>query len=211
MSAKRRNQPTIKQLESCLQNLNSFDKPKLELEQYSTPPHIAALVLNTIHSTYGDIEGKFVCDLGCGTGRLSVGSLMCDAAMVFGFDIDRSALELALQNVNNTFGDDDVTVSKVYGCCERFNFIQADIVSDDSDAPWESMSKKFDTIIMNPPFGTKQKQGLDISFLKRAINLAENVVYSLHKTSTRAVSFIIQFLSCIIIHQKTLKTSIQPS
>lgn len=191
MSAKRRNQPTIKQLESCLQNLNDFDEPKLELEQYATPPHIAALVLNTIHSTYDDLEGKFVCDLGCGTGRLSVGSLMCNAAMVFGFDVDRSALELALQNVNGAFGDgdDENTASKIYECCERFNFIQADIVSGSSDAPWESMNKKFDTIIMNPPFGTKQKQGLDISFLKRAINLAENVVYSLHKTSTRAVSY----------------------
>lgn len=209
MFNKRRNHPTIKQLESCLQNLNDFSKPKVELEQYATPPHIAALVLNTIHCTYNDLEGKFVCDLGCGTGRLSVGSLLCNANMVFGFDIDRNALELALQNINDTFcdteddedsgsiaSDSDNLKSKVYECCERFNFIQADIVSDCSDALWESMAKKFDTVIMNPPFGTKQKKGLDVSFLKRGINLAENVVYSLHKTSTRGVSYMI---ICLLI------------
>lgn len=45
--------------------------------------------------------------------------------------------------------------------------------------------KKFDTILMNPPFGTKHNAGMDIKFLLSAINLARNAVYSLHKTSTR--------------------------
>lgn len=193
---------TIKELESWLDRTKSFVQAKLEYEQYATPPHIAALVLNTIQSTYNDLEGKFVCDLGCGTGRLSVGSLLCNANMVFGVDIDRDALGLALQNINDTFcdtcedeefdssTDDNGKLNyKAYEYCERFNFIQADIVSESSDTLWESMAKKFDTVIMNPPFGTKHKQGLDMAFLKRAINLAENVVYSLHKTSTRGVSY----------------------
>jgi len=44
--------------------------------------------------------------------------------------------------------------------------------------------KAFDTVIMNPPFGTRKK-GADLIFLKMAISLATRAVYSLHKTSTR--------------------------
>ena len=45
--------------------------------------------------------------------------------------------------------------------------------------------KYFDTVIMNPPFGTKHNAGTDIKFLEIATKLASNTVYSLHKTSTR--------------------------
>lgn len=45
--------------------------------------------------------------------------------------------------------------------------------------------KMFDTIIMNPPFGTKHNAGMDVQFLKQAFKMSKNTVYSLHKTSTR--------------------------
>lgn len=45
--------------------------------------------------------------------------------------------------------------------------------------------KTFDTVLMNPPFGTKNNAGIDMKFLMSAFNLARNAVYSLHKTSTR--------------------------
>lgn len=41
-----------------------------------------------------------------------------------------------------------------------------------------------DTVIMNPPFGTRQK-GVDMEFLRAAFKLSRHSVYSLHKTSTR--------------------------
>jgi hypothetical protein len=44
----------------------------------------------------------------------------------------------------------------------------------------------FDTILMNPPFGTRNT-GIDSQFLIKAMSNAK-VVYSLHKTSTRDVS-----------------------
>lgn len=44
---------------------------------------------------------------------------------------------------------------------------------------------KFDTVLMNPPFGTKQNNGIDIKFLRVGLNLAKNSLYSLHKTTTR--------------------------
>lgn len=46
-------------------------------------------------------------------------------------------------------------------------------------------SKMVDTVITNPPFGTKNNEGIDVQFLKTAIRLAKRSVYSFHKTSTR--------------------------
>ena len=43
----------------------------------------------------------------------------------------------------------------------------------------------FDTVIMNPPFGTKHNKGLDTLFVKRGLDMAKTAVYSLHKTATR--------------------------
>lgn len=42
-----------------------------------------------------------------------------------------------------------------------------------------------DTVITNPPFGTKQNAGMDVQFLRTAVRLARRAVYSFHKTSTR--------------------------
>jgi predicted RNA methylase len=42
-----------------------------------------------------------------------------------------------------------------------------------------------DTVITNPPFGTKNNEGIDVQFLRTAIRLARSAVYSFHKTSTR--------------------------
>ena len=42
-----------------------------------------------------------------------------------------------------------------------------------------------DTVVMNPPFGTKRR-GADLDFLRAAAACATRAVYSLHKSSTRA-------------------------
>lgn len=47
------------------------------------------------------------------------------------------------------------------------------------------MGKKFDTIILNPPFGTKNNAGMDMKFLEAAVSITNGAIYSLHKTSTR--------------------------
>ncbi|AQK80520.1 S-adenosyl-L-methionine-dependent methyltransferase superfamily protein [Zea mays] len=41
-----------------------------------------------------------------------------------------------------------------------------------------------DTVVMNPPFGTR-RNGADMEFLSMALQVASQAVYSLHKTSTR--------------------------
>lgn len=63
----------------------------------------------------------------------------------------------------------------------RVDFVQCDVLSDLEGDLWH---KAFDTVLLNPPFGTKKNSGTDMKFLKIAIHLG-NVVYSLHKTSTR--------------------------
>lgn len=186
-SNKRLNKVSIKNLECYLQDIEDFDEPKINLEQYATPPHIASVMLNIIDQNYDDLNGKFVADLGCGTGRLLIGSLLCGSSMSIGIDVDRVALEIALQNLKDLFSDDeDADIGQIYNNCDGFNLIQADLgsVSDDEGI---LTGFKFDTVIMNPPFGTRQNN-LDMIFLKRAISLTNGVVYSLHKTSTRDVS-----------------------
>lgn len=191
---------SLKQLECRLQDIDDFERPKIELEQYATPPHIAATLINTIDSTYDHLRDKYVADLGCGTGRLAIGSVFSGAAQVVGYDIDKSAIDCAIQNVSELFGDDDddesfeegdgqssekrsQTILNAYKGCRSVNFVLADIRSLGG-----CDSKRFDTVIMNPPFGTKQNQGLDIIFLEQAIRMCAGFVYSLHKTSTRDVS-----------------------
>lgn len=62
--------------------------------------------------------------------------------------------------------------------------VNCDVVADLSSetSKWR---KAFDSVLMNPPFGTKKNVGIDMKFLMSAFNLARTAVYSLHKTSTR--------------------------
>ncbi|XP_072300524.1 rRNA N(6)-adenosine-methyltransferase METTL5 [Eucyclogobius newberryi] len=158
----------LKELESCLQQVETFESPKVLFEQYPTSPHIAACMLYTIHNTFDDIEGKLVADLGCGCGVLSIGATVLEAGFCVGFDIDNEALEIFRRNA------------------EEFDISNLDLIQCDlCTLEVEAYSSKFDTVIMNPPFGTKHNQGIDMKFLKTALMLAKNTVYSLHKTSTR--------------------------
>ncbi|XP_032968000.1 rRNA N6-adenosine-methyltransferase METTL5 isoform X1 [Rhinolophus ferrumequinum] len=157
----------LKELESRLQQVDGFEKPKLLLEQYPTRPHIAACMLYTIHNTYDDIENKVVADLGCGCGVLSIGTAMLGAGLCVGFDIDEDALEIFNRNV------------------EEFELTNVDMVQCDVSLLSNRISKSFDTVIMNPPFGTKNNKGTDMAFLKTALEMARTAVYSLHKSSTR--------------------------
>lgn len=146
----------FKQLESELTKLSSFLKPKVDLEQYPTSPDVAIRVL-MIANEYGDIKNKVVVDLGCGCGVLSYAAYLFDCFLNVMVDIDQEALELARKNVE--FGE--------FFLCDALKF---DYVAD--------------TVIMNPPFGTRNK-GVDIKFIEKALEIAP-IVYSMHKTTTRS-------------------------
>ncbi|XP_076327439.1 methyltransferase like 5 isoform X2 [Tachypleus tridentatus] len=158
----------LKELESYLQGLEVFKSPKVKLEQYPTSPHIAARMLHTIDTRYKDLDGCTVADLGCGCGVLAIGASLLGASMCFGIDIDKDALDISYQNY-----------------CEyelkNLELIQMDVTK----MPGTQWNQLFDTVIMNPPFGTKQNRGIDMLFLKTGLNMATRAVYSLHKTATR--------------------------
>lgn len=153
-------------LEQYLQDIEPFDSPKVKLEQYMTPPHIAACILHTIQSSFADIEDKTVADLGCGSGMLLTGALLLDAAFCSGFDVDPDALRICAKNVH------------------EFEFTSYDLLACDLTKLDHRFHNLYDTVVMNPPFGTSTK-GMDVEFLKCAINMSSGSVYSLHKTSTR--------------------------
>lgn len=160
----------LKHLEQQLQSMNGFEKPKILLEQYVTPVHLASHMLYTIQSQYGDLEGKSVADLGCGCGMLSIGAGILNASLVTGFEIDLDAMDIYIENR------------------EMYDLNNIDVICCDIIKQHELMKnfyKKFDTVILNPPFGTKHNAGTDVKFLEIALSLSSGSVYSLHKTSTR--------------------------
>ncbi|XP_044426870.1 rRNA N6-adenosine-methyltransferase METTL5 isoform X4 [Triticum aestivum] len=176
----------LKQLEGLLGGLTQFSDPKVELEQYATGPHIASRMLYTAENSFDNIAGKVVADFGCGCGTLAVASALLDAEHVAGIDIDLQSLELAQENATDLELDIDL--------------IQCDI---------KNLNLKgllVDTVVMNPPFGTKRK-GADMEFLSMGLKVASQAVYSLHKTSTREASSAVtsRRQPCEIATQSVLK------
>ena len=88
----------LKELIGELQRCGTWARPKVELEQYPTPPDIAAHMLLAAHAE-GDLEGRLVADLGCGGGVLGIGAALLGAEHVLGVDVDPGALEAAAENV----------------------------------------------------------------------------------------------------------------
>lgn len=158
----------LKKLEEYLQCVDGFEKPKLLLEQYPTPPHIAACITHCMQEQHDDIEGKLVADLGSGCGMLSIGVTLLGAQLTIGFELDDAAVDIFRQNVL------DMELPNV-------DCIRADVLK----LPGSKWDKAFDTVVMNPPFGTKHNAGMDMRFLDVGTRLATGAVYSLHKTSTR--------------------------
>jgi putative methylase len=150
-------------LEMMLQNIPYHKSPKVHLEQYTTPAHIAADVLWNAYSL-GDIEGKKVIDLGCGTGVFAIGAALLGAREVIGLDSDADAIEIAESHAVKN------------GVSDIIEFFREDV---------ENFNEKGNTVIQNPPFGA-QKAGTknaDRIFMKKALESAP-VVYSFHIKET---------------------------
>lgn len=156
----------LKELQSLLQDVETFAAPKVELEQYPTSVELSASMLYTIDTVYNDVGGCTVLDLGCGTGRLAIGAALLGSPHVIGVDVDSDALATCQQNI------------------EQFDGLPVDLVRSEVTSLQSMPRLKVDTVIMNPPFGTRKK-GADLDFLRTGLKIARKAVYSLHKTSTR--------------------------
>lgn len=160
----------LKKLEEYLQGVDGFTKPNILLEQYATPAHIAACMLHTIQSKYGDLAGRYVADLGSGCGMLSIGAFLMGASATVGFELDAAAVEIFRANVS------DMELPTV-------DCVQCNV--NDLTAAGSRWTRTFDTVLLNPPFGTKHNAGEDVRFVETALAVCRGAVYSLHKTSTR--------------------------
>ena len=142
---------------AILFNSPDFNQPKPELEQYATPVDIVLEIVK--HSkSLGHLSGK-VADLGCGTGRLAIGAAIT-GARVTGFEIDEDALKIA----------------KDYSIREKLDIKWVNLAI-------ENIEEKFETVLMNPPFGS-QRPGADRSFLKKSLEIARNI-WTIHLAETR--------------------------
>lgn len=148
-----------------LSTLLFHPKPELEYESYTLDSKSAAWISHISEHIYGDIRNKSVIDLGCGTGIIAISAAYLGARTVVGVDISRNAIRIAKINAKNLEVDVD--------------FLLGDI---------DTIKGPFDVTIMNPPFGS-WKRGLDMRFLKKAIEISK-IVYSLHKHSTFSQQFI---------------------
>ncbi|MEX0568577.1 MAG: METTL5 family protein, partial [Candidatus Njordarchaeota archaeon] len=161
----------LKELEITLSNLLDLDKPKPHLEQWTTPPRIAAEVLLYAYNN-GDIENKICCDFGCGNGIFSIGLALLGAQKVVGIDIDNDALRIAMNNKQ--------ALENIYGSL-NVEFILADV---------RSIDIRCDTLVMNPPFGVEpQTRHADRYFLRKGFESAK-VIYSLHHSSKKSRRFL---------------------
>jgi len=145
-------------------NSPDFNQPIPELEQYSTPVDIVSEIIKLV-SAQGHLSGN-VADLGCGTGRLAIGAALL-GAKVTGYEIDDNALELA-KNYSKEHSLDIKWVNLAI----------------------ENIDKRYDTVIMNPPFGS-QRPGADRAFLNKALDISTNI-WTIHMAETK--KFIKEFV-----------------
>lgn len=144
-----------------------FDDPRAPLEQYRTPPDIAAHLIHTA-DLHGDIDGRTVVDLGCGTGMLALAAALRGPTRVVGVDIDAAPLATAQQNQRRV------------GSASSVGWVRADATRIPlcSDAPT--------TVVMNPPFGAQDgNEHADRAFLETAAEIA-SVSYSIHNAGSRS-------------------------
>jgi len=144
-------------LELFLARIVSQPSPKARLEQYTITEQVAATLLYIAAYSNGDIAGKSVLDLGCGTGRLALGACYLGAQNVVAVDVDRLAVKTAVDNARRV------------GLTSGVDWLIGNL---------NTVAGGFDTVLENPPFGV-QTRNADRVFLVKALE-AGNSIYSLH-------------------------------
>lgn len=154
----------LNELERKLETVKGFPSPSPRLEQYQTPAPLAARLL--FHAAVnGHINGKRVCDLGCGTGVLAIGAALLGAHEVIGVDADEPALAIARDNATQAGAEVTFLSGRV----------------GDPEVPLSIGS--CDTVVMNPPFGA-QKAHADRPFIDAALQVAP-VTYGIFNAGSR--------------------------
>lgn len=158
---------TRRRLAQELAVVAGFEDPRAPLEQYHTPPDLAAHIVH-VADLQGDVEDRTVVDLGCGTGMLALGAALRGPDRVVGVDVDPAPLSTATENERRVAARTDVS------------WIRADATRAPL-CPDEPV-----TVLMNPPFGAQSgNEGADRAFLETAVDIAD-VSYSVHNAGSEA-------------------------
>jgi putative methylase len=144
-----------------------FEDPRVDLEQYRTPPDLAAHLIHTA-DLQGDVEGRTVVDLGTGTGMLALGAVLRGPRDVVGIDLDPSALRTARENERRV------------AAAASVEWVLADATRVPLCPPDDT------TVVMNPPFGAQSdNEHADRRFLATAADVAD-VSYSVHNAGSES-------------------------
>jgi len=144
-----------------------FDDPRAPLEQYRTPPELAAHLIH-LADLREDIEDRTIVDLGCGTGMLALGAALRGPERAVGLDIDPGPLRTARENERKVASS--TSVSWVRGDAG-----QAPLAPERSET----------TVVMNPPFGAQSgNEHADRAFLTTTAAIAD-VSYSIHNEGSQ--------------------------
>jgi len=153
--------PTKSALAQQLGVVAGFSDPRADLEQYRTPPELAAHLVHRA-DLQRDIQDRTVVDLGCGTGMLALGAALRGPDTVVGVDIDPGPLTTARRN------------ERKVGSRTAVSWVRADATQAPLCPPRET------TVVMNPPFGAQSGNAhADRRFLGTAAEIS-SVSYSLH-------------------------------
>lgn len=158
---------TKRELATQLGVVTGFDDPTAALEQYPTPPELAAHVIH-LADLYDDVDDRTIVDLGTGTGMLAIAAALRGPDEVIGVEIDRTALGTAVDNRRRV------------GTATPIHWVQADV----NQLPIGFAPDVSTTVVMNPPFGAQDgAEGADRGFLEATAGIAD-VSYSIHNAGS---------------------------
>jgi len=140
----------------------------VELEQYVTEGDLAAFWLLAVDQL-DDLENKSVLDLGSGNGILGLGAAYLGANEILLIEADHDAHEVSKNNIAKVNQKFDI----------KINSIKAMIGIDDIE-----LSKKYDIIIMNPPWGF-QTEKADRPLLEFSFGQNADSIYVLHSAKEK--------------------------
>jgi len=163
-------------LEMILDSLKRHPNPKVELEQYTIDGKLASDIL---FFAVNDFYGNVVIDLGCGTGRLAIGSKLLGAKRAIGIDIDKESIETAKENAK-------ISNAKVDFYCMDIRDVDEEFLNRVLGE--DSVLKR--VVIQNPPFGAQRKHA-DRVFLDKALEIGD-VIYTIHNYPTK--DFVMKYI-----------------
>jgi len=155
--------PRISRLARLLEEVvEPIKEPILQLEQYTTPSHIALEIAADISYR---TRNPVVADLGAGTCRLALAALLLGASRAIAVDVDAR------------FPSPCKRAARALGLEERMTYVISYITRE--HGPLQSGS--VDVVITNPPFGV-HRRGADWDILGYALSLRPRLVYAILKS-----------------------------